>query len=360
VEILKALYRGAKLLILDEPTSVLTPVETKSLLRSLRNMARNELACVPFITHKLPMVLEISDRVTVLRNGKVVDTLRTKDATLKSLTEMMVGREVLYRFERPEVQIGKEILRVKNLSALNDKGLQAVRNLSFSIREGETFGIVGVAGNGQQELAEVLMGLRKPIGGRIFFQGQDITNDSIRKRWQGGIGYIPPDRVREGSMGGFSLVDNMAMSLYFEDDYSHWGVLDHRKIWERTEEACREFDVKTPSIDTQAKHLSGGNLQKLIVARVFASKPKLLIANLPTHGLDVGAAEYVSSKLLEAKKEKVGIFLISEDLDEALALCDRIAPIYEGKFMAILPREGATKEEVGAMMAGLRREAASS
>ncbi|MBS3815582.1 MAG: ABC transporter ATP-binding protein [Hadesarchaea archaeon] len=352
VEIVKALYRGAKLLILDEPTSALTPPETEELLESLKTMAKDEYAIIPFITHKLSMVLDISDRVTVLRDGRAVDRLKTKNATKDSLAEKMVGREVLFEFERPDVEIGKEILKTKNLTALNDRGFPAIRNLSFPIHEGEIFAIVGVAGNGQQELAEVLMGLRDLKKGKITFRGEDITNSPVKERWEKGMGYIPAERVEMGSIGDFSLVDNITMNLYWNDVYSQKGILDKEKLCECTEEACEVFDIKTPDIYTPAKSLSGGNLQKLIVARIFECNPELLIANLPTHGLDVGAAEFVANKLLEAKKNKTGILLISENLDEALSLADTVAPIYEGEFMGILPREKVTKNKVGLMMAG--------
>ena len=355
-EILKALYRGAKVLILDEPTSALTPPETKKLLASIEAMASDELAIVPFITHKLPIVLAISDRVTVLRRGKVVACLETGRVTEKSLAKKMVGREVIFRIERARVEKGKPILQVENLSARSDKGFLALNSVSFSIREGEIFGIAGISGNGQHELAEVLAGLRKAEGGRVFFDGKDITHFSILERWQMGIGYIPSDRIGVGSIGDFSLVENMMMNLYFDDDFSRRGILDYRKARRLTEEILSEYGVAAPSPDMKAKNLSGGNLQRLILARVLSRRPRLLIANLPARGLDVGATEFVRNKLVEAKKQKVGILLISEDLDEILSLSDWVAPIYEGKFMGIIPAEEAKRENVGAMMAGLRLE----
>ena len=354
VEILKALYRGAKVLILDEPTSALTPPETKKLLASIQAMARDELAIVPFITHKLPIVLAISDRVTVLRRGKVTARLETKHATEQSLAKSMVGREVIFRMERVKVEKGKPILQVENLSALNDKGVLALNGVSFSIREGEILGIAGVSGNGQHELAEVLAGLRKPVGGKVIFEGKDITHSSVLERWQMGIGYIPSERIEMGSIGDFSLVENVLMNCYFDDDFCQWEILNYKKVRRFTKEIISEYSVVAPSPDIKAKNLSGGNLQRLILARVLSRKPKLLIANLPTQGLDVGATEFVRNKLMEAKKEKAAILLISEDLDEILSLSDWVAPIYEGKFMAIIPGEEAKRENVGAMMAGLR------
>ena len=354
VEILKALYRGAKLLILDEPTSVITPLETERFLKSLRAMVKGELAIIPFITHKLPEVLSVSDRITILRRGKVVKRLETRKATMKALARHMVGREVLFRVKKPKVKKGKEVLRVENLSALSDKGILALKGVSFSIREGEIFGIAGITGNGQHELAEVLVGLRKTEGGKVVFQGRDITRASTLKRLKMGIGYIPSERVGVGTIGEFSLLDNVAMNLYFDKEFSKWGVLDHKKIREHTEKAISEFDVVAPNIDAKAASLSGGNLQKLILARVIPRTPRFLIANLPTHGLDVGATEFVQNRLMACKKEGIGILLISEDLDEVLQVSDRIAPIYEGRFVGIIPAEKARKGGIGAMMAGAR------
>lgn len=352
VEIIRALYRGARILILDEPTSVLTPPEVDALLKSLRMMAEKEIALIPFITHKLPEVLAVSDRVTILRKGRVVKRLETREATMKALAEYMVGREVLFRLHKPKVPIGEEILKVENLSALNDKGVLALKGVSFSIREGEIFGIAGVSGNGQEELAEVLAGLRKPEGGRIIFQGKDITNASVLERLKMGIGYIPPNRWGVAAIGNFSLVENIMMSLYFDKEFSKMGFLNYKKIRKYAEKIVSEFEVVAPSIDEKAAHLSGGNLQRLILGRVIPKTSKLLIANLPTSGLDVAATESVRNRLLACKERRMGILLISEDLDEVLQLSDRIAPIYEGKFVTILPAERAKKEEVGAMMAG--------
>ncbi len=354
VEIIKTLYRGAKLLILDEPTSALTPPETKKLLASIEAMARDELAIIPFITHKLPIVLAISDRVTVLRRGKVVACLDTGRATEKSLAKKMVGREVVFSIERARVERGKPILQVGSLSAISDKGFLALDGVSFSIHEGEIFGIAGISGNGQHELVEVLAGLRRAEGGKVMFEGKDITHSSILERWQMGIGYIPSERIEVGSIGDFSLVENVAMNYYFDDQYSRRGALDYRRIRKLTEGIISEYDVAAPSPVTKAKNLSGGNLQRLILARVLSRRPRLVIANLPSQGLDVGATEFVRNKLMEAKKEKAGVLLISEDLDEILSLSDWVAPIYEGRFMGVIPAEEAKRESVGAMMAGLR------
>lgn len=352
VEILKALYRGAKVLILDEPTSALAPPETKNLLASIESMARDELAIVPFITHKLPIVLAVSDRVTVLRRGKVTARLETANVTEGSLAEKMVGREVIFRLERVQVETGEPILEVQNLSARSDKGFLALKGASFTIREGEIFGIAGVSGNGQQELAEVLAGLRHAEEGQVLLEGKEITRCSSLERWEMGVGYIPSERIDVGSIGEFSLVENVAMNYYFDDVYSRAGIVDYGKLRALTEEIIAEYGVMAPGPDTEAKTLSGGNLQKLILARVLSRTPRLLIANLPTQGLDVGATEFVRNKLMDAKKERAGILLISEDLDEVLSLSDWVAPIYEGEFMGIIPGEEAERDTVGAMMAG--------
>lgn len=353
VEILKALYRGAKVLILDEPTSALAPSETEKLLDSIKAMAKHDLAIVPFISHKLPIVLAISDRVTVLRRGKVVTTLDTNMATERSLAKEMVGREVIFRTERASVEAGKTILEVDSLTALSDKGFTALNEVSFSIREGEIFGVAGIAGNGQGELVEVLAGLRHAQGGRIILDQRDITSSSSLERWELGIGYIPADRKHVGSIADFSLVENITMNYYFEQDFYKRGALDYDKLRNLTQEIITEYGVLTSGPNTTAKTLSGGNLQKLILARVLSRKPRLVIAHLPTQGLDVGATEFVRNKLIAAKKDGAGVLLISEDLDEILSLSDWVAPIYEGRIMGIVAGEAAKREDVGAMCAGV-------
>jgi simple sugar transport system ATP-binding protein len=353
VEILKALYRGAEILILDEPNSALTPQETEKLLESIEAMARDDLAIVPFITHKLPIVLRISHRVTVLRRGKVVACIKTSEATEQSLAMQMVGREVIFRIEKAIVERGKPILQVENLSAMGDKGNQALCDVSFNICEGEIFGLAGISGNGQGELVEVLAGLRQATTGKVILDGNEITHSPSLERWQRGLGYIPSDRIHVGSIPDFSLVENTALNYYFDGEYSKHGIVDYKNLRRLTEEVIAEYGVAAPGPDTIAKNLSGGNLQKLILARVLSRNPKLVIADLPCQGLDVGATEFVQNKLIEAKKNQAGVLLVSEDLDEILSLSDWVAAIYEGKIMGILPAEKAKKENVGAMMAGL-------
>ena len=353
VEILKALYRGAELLIMDEPTAALTPIETEKLLTSIEAMAKDNVAIVPFITHKLPIVLRISHRVTVLRRGKVVSCIETEHATEKSLATELVGREVLFNVQREKAPKGETILQVDNLKAQSDKGVRALEGVSFAIREGEIFGIAGVSGNGQRELVECLAGMRTVEAGKIMLDGKEITTASSYARWKAGLGYIPADRNHLGSIADFSLVENMTMNYYFDEQYQHRGTLDYHKIRQLTEEVIEEYAVKTPNADVKAKNLSGGNLQKLILARVLSRNPRLVIADLPSQGLDIGAIEFVRNKLNEAKFKNAAVLLISEDLDEIFSLCDWIAPIYEGRLMGILPVEEAQREEVGAMMAGI-------
>jgi ABC-type uncharacterized transport system ATPase subunit len=279
--------------------------------------------------------------------------METAGTNEKSLAMQMVGREVIFRIEKTAVEMGKPILSVDNLSAFSDKGFLALKGASFSIREGEIFGIAGISGNGQQELVEVLAGLRNVKAGKISFDGKDITHAAGLDRWQMGIGYIPSDRIQVGSIGDFSLVENTAMNYYFDTNYSQRGIVDYKHLQKLTEDMIQEYGVAAPGPETKAKNLSGGNLQKLILARVLSRRPRLVIADLPSQGLDVGATEFVQNKLLQAKKDGAAILLISEDLDEILSLSDTVAAIYEGKFMGILPVDQAKKEIVGAMMAGL-------
>lgn len=356
VEILKALYRGARVLILDEPTSALAPSETEKLLASVQAMAGDEMAIVPFITHKLPIVLATSHRVTVLRGGRVTARLETAKADERILAREMVGREVIFRLERAAVERGAPVLQVEGLSALSNRGYVALKNVSFTVHEGEIFGIAGVSGNGQQELAEVLAGLRPAVSGRVLLDGKEITNASTLERWRLGMGYIPAERNEVGSIGDFSLVENTAMNYYFDSRYVRKGLLDYKAMRRLTQQIIADYGVATPGTAVRARNLSGGNLQKVILGRVLARRPRLIIANLPTQGLDVGATEFVQNKLIEAKKAGAAVLLISEDLDEVLTLSDRIAPMYEGAFMGILPGGEAEREHVGAMIAGTRLE----
>jgi len=365
VEILKALYRGAQVLILDEPTSVLTPLEIKDLMAILKRMAKEGLAIVPFITHKLPEVMAISDRVTVLRAGKVVSTIETKRTNKEDLAKKMVGRGVLFRLQRRHVKKGKVVLEVKGLQALSDKGLPALKGVSFSLREGEILGIAGVAGNGQRELAEVIAGLRKSTGGRILILGRDMANCSPAEVIDAGAGYIPEDRLETGLVMDFSIAENLILKTHHKPPFAYNWFFPFRKNWflnrkevnKHAEKLISDFNVVTPSKDVPAKHLSGGNLQRLILARELSTNPKVIVAAQPTRGLDVGATEYIRKILMEQTTKGAGVLLISEDLDEVIMMSDRIAVMYEGEIMGIVPATKAKIEDIGQMMAGVKRMA---
>jgi len=359
VEILKALYRGSDLLILDEPTSVLTPQEVKELFNTLRSMVKEGLTII-FITHKLDEVMAVSNRVTVLRDGKVISTLQTSDTNKKELAKMMVGREVLFKFTRPRVETGDIVLELKNVRALGDNGLIALDGLSLVLREGEILGIAGVAGNGQRELAEVITGLRKVVDGRIFIRGQDLTNSSPKGVMEEGVGYIPEQRLTRALVLDFSVAENLVLRDHEHQPFAdNWGLpiskrwfLNDEAIGQHAAKLISDYDIRVPGEDTLAKYLSGGNLQKLILARELSKNPKLLIAAQPTSGLDVGATEYIRRKLIDQKSEGRAILLISEDLEEILSISDRISVLFEGKILGTVATEKADIEDIGLMMAG--------
>jgi len=357
VEILKALYGGAKILILDEPTSVLTPPEVKTLLAGLQALVRDRGVTVLLVTHKLPVVMAASHRVTVFRSGSVVARLRTGEATEEILVQHMIGREVAFRTADRSAEAGRPLLHVEQVSAFNDRGLLALRDLSFSLRAGEVLGVAGVTGNGQEELAQVLAGLRPVTSGKVRFADRDVTHLSPLERWRMGVGYIPAERIEVASIAAFSLVENTALNYHFDPAFTPRGLLDDAGLDQLTRRILSAYNVKAPHQYARARHLSGGNLQRLILGRVLSRRPRLLIAHLPTQGLDVEATAFVRAKLLDARAEGAAVLLISEDLDEILSLSDWVAPIYEGRFVAVLLREQADSETVGAMMAGLQKEA---
>ena len=362
VEIIKALYRGADILILDEPTSVLTPPEVKELFSVLRRMAEEGKAVI-FITHKLHEVMAVSDRVTVLRDGRVVSTLDTEDTDERKLAKMMVGREVLFRVAREEVERGEIALEVRDLWVMGDKGLPALKGISLSLRQGEILGIAGVAGNGQGELAEAITGLRRATRGKVLIAGKDMTNRPSGEIIEAGVGYIPEERIRRGLIMDFSVAENAILETHHRPPFADGWFLPFAKGWflnnqeidRYVERLISDYEVKTPSKDVPVKHLSGGNLQRLILARELSREPKLLVAAQPTRGLDVGATEYIRRKLMEQRARGTAILLISEDLDEILSLSDRIAVMYEGEIVGIVPAEEAEVEEIGLMMAGAKR-----
>jgi simple sugar transport system ATP-binding protein len=356
IEIIKALYRDAVLLILDEPTAVLTPQEVDELFAVLRRMKDSGHALI-FISHKLHEVLAISDRITVLRDGRVIETLATKDTNRAELARLMVGREVLLRVERPPVEIGPSRMQIRDLWAGSDKpGVPALRGVTLDVYEGEILGIAGVSGNGQRELAEVIAGLRKPTQGNISIDGTDVTEWLPTHLLEYGLSYIPEGRLRDGAIKEFTVEENLILRDHTKEPYADGIFLNLRRIAQRCNELIRDFNVKTPSRDTPLKNLSGGNIQKLILARELSREPKVLIAAQPTRGVDIGATEYIHQRLVSQRAAGTATLLISEDLDEIQNLSDRIAVIYEGQIMGIVLRGEATAEELGLMMAGVRRE----
>lgn len=353
VEILKALYRGAALLVLDEPTAVLTPQEVDDLFLTLRRMAAEGHALI-FISHKLHEVLAISQRVTVLRDGRVVGTRPTAGATKTELAQMMVGRPVILQYEKTPLKMGDILLKVENLIVRGDRGTDALKGVSLEVHSGEILGLAGVSGNGQRELAEALAGLRPVKAGRIILNGVDVTHASPSVRIATGQSYIPEERMKDGAIKDFSVADNFILEDHAKSPFSSRTFLNFRSIRQVSERLVQEFNVKTPSIDTPIKNLSGGNIQKMILARELSRKPKVLIASQPTRGVDIGASEYIHQRLLEQREAGTATLLISEDLDEIRALSDRIAVIYEGEIVGIVDGKSATTEELGLMMAGIR------
>ncbi len=351
VEIIKALYRGADILILDEPTSMLTPREIDELMATVRRMA-DEGHTVIFITHKLDEVFAVSDRVTVLRQGRVVATLDTARTDKRELARLMVGREVLFRLEKHPVSVGPTVLEVKDLRVQNDRGLPAVRGVSFQIAAGEILGIAGVAGNGQRELVETLASLRRATGGRVLLMGEDVTNRPPRILVRRGVCYVPGERL-VGTVPNLSIAENLILKTYDQSPFCQGIFLNHEAIANHADRLIEQYEVITPSRETPLKLLSGGNIQRAILARETSCAPRLLIAAYPTSGLDVGATEYIRQVLLAQREQGTAVLLVSEDLEEILQLSDRIAVMFNGEIMGILPADRADLETIGLMMAGV-------
>jgi len=353
VEILKMLYRGAKILILDEPTAVLTPQEVDELFATLRQMTA-EGKTIIFISHKLEEVMAISDRITVLRGGKFVATVRKEETSARELAKMMVGREVLLRVEKEERDPGEVVLDVAGLSADNDKGLHALKDVSFSIRAGEILGVAGVAGNGQRELAEAITGLRKTTAGSVTVLECDVTNCSPRKIIGEKVGHIPEDRLGVGLVPNLPVSDNVIMKSYKKRPISSGPFLNRSAIASFASKLTERFRIATPSVQTPVRLLSGGNLQKTLLAREISISPRLMVAMHPTRGLDIGATEAVQKLLLEQRGEGAALLLISEDLEEILELSDRVMVLYEGEVQGIVDARNADVESIGLMMAGVK------
>jgi ABC-type uncharacterized transport system ATPase subunit len=352
VEIIKLLYRNADILILDEPTAVLTPHEADELFKILRSLA-SEGRSIIFITHKLREVMEVADRITVIRRGQVVGTLTPKEATRERLAEMMVGREVSLEVEKPPAEAGQAVLTIDNLVALDDRDQIAVDGVSFEVRAGEVFGVAGVQGNGQTELVQVVTGLRACLSGSISLLGHDITHASPREITEAGVGHVPEDRQRDGLVLNYPVADNLILNTYYLPPFADRMVLNRQKIQEAALERIKEFDIRTPGPNVNAGTLSGGNQQKLIVAREFSRPVKLLVASQPTRGLDVGSIEFIHGQIMEKRNAGTAILLVSPELDEIMQLSDRIGVMYRGKLVAVVPGNKATKEYIGLLMAGV-------
>jgi ABC-type uncharacterized transport system ATPase subunit len=350
IEILKALYRGAKILILDEPTAVLTPQETVEIFQVLRRLA-DEGTSIVFISHKLYEVLEIADRITVIRRGKVVGQADPKTATEESLAEMMVGREVSLVVDKGPAQPGEVVVKVDDLVVADDRGSTVVHGASFEVRAGEIFGIAGVAGNGQDELVEALNGLRKSKGGHVSLKGRDVTNRSSRELSERGIAYIPGDRQRYGLVLTYPIEDNLVLTDYYKAPFSRMGIINEAAITRWSEERIPQYDIRTHSGKVPASTLSGGNQQKVIVAREFSRDLALLIADQPTRGIDVGSIEFIHKQIIAKRDAGTAVLLVSAELDEILELSDRIGIMFRGRLVAVIDAETAEKEQVGLIMA---------
>ena len=356
VEILKALYRGADILVLDEPTAVLTPQEAKELFTILRSLTEQGKSII-FITHKLNEVLEIADRITVLRRGKRIETLPAQGATEEQLARLMVGREVLLRVEKGPADPGEPLLLIEGLHVNDDRGLEKVKSVTLEVRAGEIVGVAGVDGNGQTELIDAIAGLRRPSAGRIVVAGKDVTGESSKECLDAGLGHIPEDRQRRGLVLDFSLAENVALHDYDSPPSSRLGWLFPSRLVARARTLLREFDVRGGGPLTLARGLSGGNQQKVVLAREIDRNPKVLIAAQPTRGLDVGAIEFVHRRLVGERDEGRGVLLVSLELDEILSLSDRILVMYEGELVAEF-QPGVSEEELGVAMTGGRRSEA--
>jgi simple sugar transport system ATP-binding protein len=357
VEIIKLLYRKADILILDEPTAVLTPQEADDLFQVLRNLKAQGNSII-FITHKLREVLELADRITVLRLGKVVGSADPKNTNGAELARMMVGRSVILSVDKEPAQPNEVVLDVQNLVVQDERHNLAVNNVSFQVRAGEVLGIAGVQGNGQTELAQALTGLRKIDSGSVTILGQDTTHASPRKISELQVAHVPEDRQADGLVMNFPVEDNLVLNEYYRPPYAKGIVMNFDAIEKAAQERVQEFDVRTPSIYVNAGNLSGGNQQKVIVAREFSRDIKLLIASQPTRGLDVGSIEYIHNRIIEKRDAGAAVLLVSNELDEIMSLSDRIAVMFKGQIIDTVNAEEATKEALGLLMAGVRGESA--
>ncbi len=351
VEIIKALYRHADILILDEPTAVLTPQESNELFRIMHDLTEKGVSII-FITHKLKEVLAVADRIVVLRGGRSVGAAVPAESTEASLAELMVGRKVILQVDKDDAHPSEMVLKIDDLFVMDDRKQTVVKGLSLEVRAGEILGVAGVQGNGQREFVEALTGLRPIISGNITIAGNDSTHLSPRQITELDVAHIPEDREKHGLVMSYTIADNMVLNRYYRPPYSKNAILDREEIASNGAKLVKEYDVRTPSIYTHASSLSGGNKQKVIVAREFSRPVKLLIANQPTRGIDVGSIEFIHNQIVAQRDAGVAVLLVSAELDEVLSLADRIAVMFDGKIVKTLPIEEATRERVGLLMAG--------
>lgn len=355
VEILKTLYRGAEILIFDEPTAVLTPQEIKELIQIMDRLVKEGKSII-LITHKLKEIMEVCDRCTVIRKGKGIGTVNISETNPDHLAELMVGREVHFKVDKKEA-VPKDVeLEIKDLVVMDARNIPSVNGLNLSVKAGEMLGIAGVDGNGQTELIEGITGLRKVKSGSIKINGKEVVNLSSRKITETGVGHIPQDRHKHGLVLDYTIGENMVLQTYYQKPFSKSGILNFNTIYEKAKQLIKEYDVRTPSEYTPARALSGGNQQKAIIAREVDRSPSLLIAAQPTRGLDVGAIEFIHSKLIEERDKGKAVLLVSFELDEIMNLSDRIAVIYEGKIVAVVDPKETNEQELGLLMAGGKRE----
>ncbi len=356
VEILKALYRGADILILDEPTAVLTPQETRELFAAIRQLV-NAGKTIIFISHKLREVMEISDRVSVMRDGQMVGTLHTSDATESRLAKMMVGREVFLQLDKPTKERGVAMLQVRHLEYVNEAGREVVRGVSFNTYSGEILGIAGVEGNGQTELVEVLTGLRKPVAGTVSLGDHSITGLSASAVRLSGVAHIPEDRLTNGVALNASIDENLIVDRYNKPPFSRAGFVSHGAVVKHGEKMIDQYAIRAPDGTLPVGSLSGGNMQKVVVARELSANPKLLIAAQPTRGVDIGATEFMHQQLLKQRNEGVAVLLVSADLAEVMSLSDRLAVMHNGRIVAIITDvRNVSEEEVGLFMLGVKQQ----
>jgi simple sugar transport system ATP-binding protein len=352
VEILKALYREVDILIMDEPTAVLAPAETNELFKTLRTLVK-EGHTVVFISHKLNEVMDISDRIVVLRSGRVVAERKAAETNSRELANLMVGRELLENIEKKNIDAGRPVLEIENLSALNDKNLKALHDLNFVVRRHEILGMAGISGNGQRELAEILFGLRYPAAGIVKISGSPLKFGSPTSAIGLKMGRIPEDRIDTGLMMDLSVEENLILENHTSSRFQRYGLMKSKMIHRYSDELIAAYAIKTADREVVTKSLSGGNLQKVMLARELAGRPAMVVAAQPTRGLDVGAMEYIHQRILQERERGAGILLISEDLDEIFNLSDRIVVLYEGQIMGEVPCEDATREQVGLWMSGV-------